>query len=264
MTKLFESEKDLIESGFIFRITDNGGATYDRITITTCDGDAILCSAGSICAHVENVDVQRDADDVEAGTARDLRWIDLDADLRKRLLDDINEGYSNWIEAAPAVASRDEARNWQGLWNDGLDDRTPIYVRDGKFYIRDDDRQPPYDDGEPGPFDSFVEAVRYMLPQDYDLSGPEYHSTVDPADETDGPRPLWDCDEEPPHPFEVSMIAHDDSTAPRWIEVGEARDEDHARELVREWRAANPETSELYRATMGGKVDRTFNTLEGA
>lgn len=263
MIKLFESEKALIESGFIFRIVDNGGETYDRFTVTTCDGDAILCSIGSVCAHVERVDVQRDSDDVEAGIARDLRWIDLDAGLRSRILDDINTGFEDWLEAAPAAASRDEARDWQGIWND-YNDGTPIYVRDGKFYIRDDDRQPPYGEGEPGPFDSFVEAVRYMLPQDYDLSGPEYHSTVDIGDETGGPAALWDCEEEPPHPYEVSMIALDDSTSPRWLDVGEARDEEHARELVAKWRDENSELSPLYRATMGGKVDRTFNTLEGA
>ena len=196
MTKLFESLDDL--KPFIFRITDNGGATYDRITVTTCDGEAMLCTESGICAHIEAVDVQRDADDVEAGTARDLRWIDLSEGLRRQIIDSLNEGFSNWIEAEPAAASRDEARDWQGQWDDPCDNRTPIY-RDGHgFRIRDDENEPYNADatGE-GLFDSFVEAVRYMLPQNYDLSGPEYFSTVDLWDETGGPAPLWEGESDP-------------------------------------------------------------------
>jgi hypothetical protein len=259
MIELFESEKALIESGFIFRITDNGGETYDRITVTTCDGDAILCTTGSICAHVEQVDVQRDADDVEAGTARDLRWIDLDAGLRQRLLDDINSGFADWLEAAPAAASRDEARNWQGIWND-YNDGTAIYVRDGKFYIRDDERQPPYDEGEPGPFDSFVEAVRYMLPQDYDLSGPEYHSTVSISDEEGGPAPLWDRDEDPPKPYQAMVCKKDDSApGPFYVDLEYAESPEAARELADAWLADNPDKAELYEPAYSHKVESVIH-----
>ena len=194
--QLFPNAEAFKESGFLFRITDNGGETYDRITVTFCDGDAILCTLGSLCAHVEGVDVQRDELDVEAGTARDLRWIDLAPGLQARILSDLNEGFSNYIEAAPAAASRDEARDWQGLWSDYSGDRTPIYRDGDSFRIRDDERA--RDEGDPGPFDTFRDALFYMLPRDYDLSGPEYHTTVDLWDETGGPVEPWNRDEEPP------------------------------------------------------------------
>lgn len=191
---LFPNEAALKDSGYLFRIVDNGGETYDRITVIFCDGDALLCTSGSICAHVESDQgLQRDADAVEAGAARDLRWIDLDPGLRKRIIADLNMGFADWLEAAPAAASRDEARDWQGMWREYGDDRTPIY-RDGDgFRIRDDER-----DDEAGPFATFRDAVFYMLPQDYDLSGPEYHTTVDLWDESGGPAPEWDRESDPP------------------------------------------------------------------
>lgn len=259
---LFRDEADLLDSGYLFRITDNGGETYDRITVTFCDGVAILCSLGTICAHIERTDVQVDADAVEAGTARDLRWIDLDPDLRRRIVADLNEGFRDWLEAAPAAETRDEARNWQGLWNEYGDDRTPIY-RDGHgFRIRDDENEP-HNSGQTGEglFDTFRDAVRYMLPQDYDLSGPEYHSTVDLADETGGPNEPWDRKADPPHPYEVTGIRHDgktDADNPHWQAIGEARDEDHAREIWAAWAEANPDRAPLYRRTIGHKVERTF------
>jgi hypothetical protein len=190
--QLFPNAEALKQSGYLSRITDNGGETYDRITVTFSDGDAILCTLGSLCAHIEQVDVQRDADDVEAGTARDLRWIDLAPGLQARILSDLNEGFSGYIEAAPAAASRDEARDWQGLWSDYTDERTPIYRDGNAFRIRDDEN------GDSEPFESFRDAVFYMLPQDYDLSGPEYHTTVDLWDTEGGPADPWDREADPP------------------------------------------------------------------
>jgi len=191
--KLFPDAAALESSGYLFRITDNGGETYDRITVTFCDGDAILCTLGSICAHIERVDVQRDELDVEAGTARDLRWIDLSPGLQARILADLNEGFSNYIEAAPAAASRDDARDWEGIWSDYSGDRTPIYRDGDSFRIRDDERAT--DDGDPGPFTTFRDALFYILPTDYSLSGPEYHTTVDLWDTEGGPAPVWEKSE---------------------------------------------------------------------
>ncbi len=196
MTKLFESLDDL--KPFIFRITDNGGATADRFTIITCDGDYFgSCDTPNhpqgFFQSGEGIDLQGVDERIESGKERDLRWIDLPEAVQRAVIDSLNVGFADWIESAPAAASRDEARDWQGLWLDPLDRRTPIY-RDGHgFRIRDDENEPYNADatGE-GLFDSFAEAVRYMLPQDYDLSGPEYHTTVDLWDETGGPAPLWD------------------------------------------------------------------------
>ena len=42
--RLFISLKELADSGYIFRITDNGGATLDRITVIFCDGDHLSLS----------------------------------------------------------------------------------------------------------------------------------------------------------------------------------------------------------------------------
>jgi hypothetical protein len=261
--ELFPNEAALEESGYLFRIVDNGGETYDRLTVTFCDGDSLLCTLGSICAHVESDrGLQADSEAVEDGTARDLRWIDLDAGLRKRILADLNDGFADYIANAPAAATRDDARDWQGLWNDYCDDRTPIYRDGDAFRIRDDERRD--DDGDPGPFATFRDAVFYMLPRDYDLSGPEYHSTVDLWDTTGGPAEPWDREADPPHPYEVALIREDGQTSednPHWQTIGEARDHDHAREIARAWQAENPDRAGLYRVTIGGKADRTFHNL---
>lgn len=197
---LFPDARALENSGYLFRIVDNGGETYDRITVLFCDGDALLCTSGSICAHVESLDPQVLENEVEAGTARDLRWIDLAEGLRTRIIADLNRGFENFIEAEPAAANREEARDWQGLWNVYNDDRLPIYRTDeGGFRIRDDENEPHNAEatGE-GLFHTFAEAVRWILPQAYDLSGPEYHTTVDLWDTTGGPAPEWDRYSLPP------------------------------------------------------------------
>jgi hypothetical protein len=192
--KLFPDAAALESSGYLFRITDNGGETFDRITVTFCDGDALVCTLGTICAHVERVDVQVDEEAVESGEARDLRWIDLDPGLQARILADLNFSFADYIEAAPAAASRDDARDWEGLWDHYSDKRSPIYRDGDSFRIRDDERAAD-EDGEPGPFATFRDALFYMLPQDYDLSGPEYHTTVDLWDTEGGPAPAWEKDE---------------------------------------------------------------------
>jgi hypothetical protein len=105
------------------------------------------------------------ADRVEAGTERDLRWIDLPEQVRECVFNLCNEGFADYIEAAPAAETRDEARDWQGLW-DSYDKRTPIYCDGDAYRIRDDERCPLYRDDKvaAGPFATFADAVRYMLP----------------------------------------------------------------------------------------------------
>jgi len=198
--KLFPDAAALESSGYLFRITDNGGETFDRITVTFCDGDALVCTLGTICAHVERVDVQVDAEAVESGEARDLRWIDLDPGLQSRILADLNNGFADYIEAAPAAATRDEARDWEGLWDHYSDKRSPIYKLGDYYRIRDDERDNENDDDddafETPAFATFRDALFYMLPTDYDLSGPEYHTTVDLWDTEGGPAEPWEKEQD--------------------------------------------------------------------
>lgn len=201
--KLFESIDDL--KPFIFRITDNGGATADRFTIITCDGDYFGSCATpyhpqGFFQSGEGIDVQGVEERIESGEERDLRWIDLPDDVQRAVIGRLNLGFADWLENEPAAATRDEARDWEGQWEGYGDDRnkTPIY-RDGHgFRIRDDENEPVNADqtGE-GLFDTFREAVLYMLPQDYDLSGPEYHTQLDLWNVDGGPAPLWDERDEP-------------------------------------------------------------------
>ena len=259
---LFPDEAALEQAGYLFRITDNGGATYDRYTIATCDGDAMLAYEGGICTTVESFDPQISADDVEAGTAIDLRWIDLPAAVRSAALFSLNRGFSDYIERAPAAPSRDEARDWEGQWQVYNDEREAIYKDGDSFYIRDDERR--VDDGDPGPFETFAEAVRAMLPQDYDLAGPEYHTTVDLWDTEGGPAEPWDCEQDPATPYEVEPRAKDyEKTSPHTLPlIAEARDVDHAIEIGRQWRKDNPELAKDYEPTYVNKVDRVVHRID--
>jgi len=262
---LFETLDEL--KPFIFRIVDNGGETYDRFTIVTCDGDGILATGGgSICTTVEGVDVQRIADEIESGESRELRWIDLPADLQRRLLGYINSGFADWLgDFTPARTRAEVKDNGTGYT---LADRfgEGVYGELGAYYIR---RETYPDDGKGsddlGPYATVREAVLDTVPADYDLSGPEYHAEVDLWDTEGGPAELWDREADPPHPYEVALIRDDGQTTadnPHWLHIGEARDLDHGREIARQWMADNPDRPPLYRAAMGGKADRTFHTLE--
>jgi hypothetical protein len=188
MSVLFRNLADL--QPFIFRILDNGGATADRFTIIYCDGDYFGASCNpshpqGVGMNGEGIDLQGVEERVEAGTERDLRWIDLPEAVRDCIRGNLNYGFKDWLEKAPAMPTREEARDWQGLWSDkdrDGNDVGPIYRDGDKFRIRDD--------------------VRYMLPQNYDLAGPEHFPTVDLWDEAGGPAPLWDCEEDPPKPID--------------------------------------------------------------
>lgn len=203
--KLFPTLDDL--KPFIFRITDNGGESADRFTVITNDGDYYAMSGApfhpqGVGMSGEGIDVAGVAERVEAGVERDLRWIDLPADCQRCVLGALNDGYQDYIDSAPAAANRDEALRYEG-WGDyeyrsrrarEKDLPSECIYRDGLAYkVRCGDEEDDY-----GPFDTFAEAYRYILPDDYDLSGPEYHSTVALWDTEGGPAPLWDRDEDPP------------------------------------------------------------------
>jgi hypothetical protein len=254
MTNLFATLDDL--KTFIFRIVDNGGQSADRFTVVTCDGDYFAMSGSpfhpqGVGLTGEGIDVNALSDRIEAGLERDLRWIDLPEDCRRCVMDGLNRGFSDYVESAPAASGRDEALDFRG-WDD-LQRRArqsgirggpveAIYREGDAYRIRDDERRET--DGEdPGPFATFREAVLHMLPEEHDLSGPEYQCTIDMWDETDGPRPLWDRDEEPPAVDADSGFATYELIGPAGAHVAFFAGEDdaynHIRRLEREADAEN-------------------------
>src|SRR5690606_22365172 len=114
----------------------------------------------------EGIDVQGVGERIESGEERDLRWIDLPEAVQHTVLFSLNQGFADYIESEPAAATRDEARDWQGQWEGYGDERgkTPIYRDGDAFRIRDDERRDYDEDGEPGPFATFRDALLYMLP----------------------------------------------------------------------------------------------------
>src|SRR5690606_32917328 len=54
--QLFDSIEDLAKSGYVFRITDNGGTSIDRYTILFCDGDYLNVSAYGHSSWGEGLD----------------------------------------------------------------------------------------------------------------------------------------------------------------------------------------------------------------
>lgn len=195
---LFDTVEQLLASGYIFRITDNGGASYDRFTIITTDGDYWGSSTGpshpqGFFQSGEDIDVQGVAERVEEGKERDLRWIDLPEAVQRAVFNSINHGYEDFIAyiGGNIPDDRRDAKSQDSVYR--LSERigTGIYRKGDEFWIKRDDGDP---EDDLGPYD-FINAVRNTLPQDYDLSGPEYHSTVDITNTEGGAKPLWDCEE---------------------------------------------------------------------
>jgi hypothetical protein len=92
-------------------------------------------------------------------------------------LDRNNEGLEDLLDAVEqklphAVSDTRDAAEANEGGSDTLG--KGIYLKDGKYMVKmdggPDDR---------GPFDSAREAVLNTLPDEYSLSGPEYHSGVD-------------------------------------------------------------------------------------
>lgn len=194
---LFDTLDDL--KPYIFRIVDNGGATCDRFTIITCDGDYYGASTNPFDPQGfgmwgEGIDVQHVADRVESGEERDLRWIDLPERVRRAILSSLNTAFADFIEAQAVAETREGAGVYDGCWCPNEGGKLPIYRDGDAFRVRDDDRA--YIQEPDESFATYREAVLYILPDDYCLSGPEYHTTVDIWDETGGPAPLWDCEAE--------------------------------------------------------------------
>lgn len=190
---LFDAEKDL--ERYLFRIVDNGGESFDRITVIFSDGDYVPCSLHSRCASGEGIDVQGPAENVEAGTERDLRWIDLDAGLRRDILAWLNQGFADWLGSfSPHFARFGVEANGTAY---RLAERVGegVYGKPGAYFVKREGDDPADD---LGPYETLAEAVRETLPDAYDLAGEEYHPTVDLWDETGGPCEPWDREADPP------------------------------------------------------------------
>ncbi len=181
MQKTFETGADL--GGYLFRITDNGGATADRYTVVFSDGDYLSMSAypshpQGISMWGEGLDVGGLSDRVEEGLEVDLSWGCLPETIRAHVLYRVNEGWADFLEKIEArdpsavAASRDDAEENDGLYNTA---GKGIYIgEDGALWIKaTEDRDEDY-----GPYDDAAKALRMTMPDEYSLSGPEYQSTA--------------------------------------------------------------------------------------
>ncbi len=180
MADVFEKPEDL--SDYLFRIVDNGGSSADRYTVVFGDGSYLSMSSSpthpqgvSMCG--ENIDPQVVEEWVDEGSAIDLALGDLPPHLVQHILDRNNQGLEDFLEAVEqklphAVSTnRDAAEANEG----GYDTLGKgIYLKDDKYMVKmeggPDDR---------GPFDTAREAILNTMPDDYSLSGPEHHSSVD-------------------------------------------------------------------------------------
>lgn len=181
MSRIFETPADLGE--YLFRITDNGGRSYDRYTVTFSDGTYLALNEtpthplGFSIAD-EGIDPQVQNEWVEQGDSVDLALGDLPAGLPEHIMFRCNQGFQDWVYRVEthglAVArSRDKASIHEGLsdsFGNGL------YRTEAGFMIRVDGMSP---EDDYGPYGTVIEALRATLPDHYAFSGPEYHSTVD-------------------------------------------------------------------------------------
>jgi hypothetical protein len=177
---VFEKPEDL--SDYLFRIVDNGGSSADRYTVVFSDGSYLGMSGSpthpqGVSMWGEGIDPQVLEDWVEEGSAIDLALGDLPPHLVQHILDRNNEGLEDLLDAVEqklphAVSDTRDAAEANEGGSDTLG--KGIYLKDGKYMVKmdggPDDR---------GPFDSAREAVLNTLPDEYSLSGPEYHSGVD-------------------------------------------------------------------------------------
>ena len=179
--RLFISLKELADSGYIFRITDNGGATLDRITVIFCDGDHLSLSetGAGVSMWGEGIDVAGWNDRVEAGTEVDLAIGDLRPELQDHILRRVNEAWQDYLDAlndphGTAVAqTRDNAEVNEGTHDSG---GKGIYAAGSAFCVHLDGD---YASDDRGPYLTTRQALAATLPDDYSLSGPEYHSPLD-------------------------------------------------------------------------------------
>lgn len=182
--ELFQSDSDIGE--YLFRITDNGGATADRYMVLFSDGDALALSGGpshpqGVSMWAENVDPAALQENVEEGREVDLGWHDLPEHIRRHVRARLNEAWADYL----AHLERYPPVDWlHAEENDGTHRSAGvgIYVSAGRFFVKLDGDQA----GDRGPFATMREALLATLPDHYSLSGPEYHSTATGGATDDG------------------------------------------------------------------------------
>jgi hypothetical protein len=179
--ELFRTEKQLAKSGYLFRIVDNGGATFDRITVIFSDGDYLgLSQTGrGFSQWGDRIDLQGTAERVESGEEVDLAFGDLEPDLRRHIIGRVNEAWRDMLEAVAAfeesavAVTREKAVENEGTWDCA---GNGIYAAGEAYCVRLDGYNA-HDDR--GPFYTAGAALAATLPDEYSLAGPEYQSTVD-------------------------------------------------------------------------------------
>jgi hypothetical protein len=188
---LFNSVAELANSGYVFRIQDNGGASADRYTVVLCDDDYLTMSSGpthpqGVSMWGEGIDPQALSDWAETGEAVDLALGDLPPHIADHVVSRVNEAWRDFLddlerrEQHAVAATRDAAEVNEGTYTSG---GVGIYLTDEGFRIRldgdiADDR---------GPFTTAREALLASLPDADGLSGPEYQSPEDVARLTPSP-----------------------------------------------------------------------------
>jgi len=178
---------------FVFRITDNGGATADRYTIVTCDGSYVSMSKdpynpAGVCLSGENIDPALMDSRIEEGIERDIRWVDLPKDCQRAFFEGENMGYFDWLSTFTPPQSRDDVEDISEF--SGADKIAKgIFGTEGEYYVLNEEVE--------GPFESLREAILYTLPDENDLSGPEYHSAIDMWQEG-APESAWMRHMDPP------------------------------------------------------------------
>jgi hypothetical protein len=180
--KLFDTIQDLAKSGFVFRIQDSGPDTLDRITVMFCDGDYLALSHNGLgfSQWGEGLDPQVMAEHAEAGNAVDLALGDLQPELQNHILYRVNEAWEDTLSAANRLDPKIVAPNRESAEiNDGTIQSSGkgIYIEDGEFFVRLDG--PEGDDR--GCYDTARKALLNTLPDNYSVSGPEYHPLHDVA-----------------------------------------------------------------------------------
>lgn len=186
---VFQSVAEL--SSFLFRITDNGGATFDRYTVTFSDGSYLGLSGSpshpqGFSQWGEDIDPRVQHERVEEGVEVDLAIGDLPEGLQRHILFRCNEGLEDFLSDVQALrlkavaTDRDSAEE-----NDGNTKCTGVGIYRGSdgLMVKLDG----YPSDDRGPFASAREAVLATLPDEYSFSGPEYHSSLDVMRETTDP-----------------------------------------------------------------------------
>lgn len=180
--KLFETLKDLAESGYIFRIQDNGGATADRYAVVFCDGDYLGMSGAP--SHPQGVSMWGEKIDplyldkrIDEETAVDLAIGDLPEHIALHVLARVNEAWADVLERIQSgdpglvSASREDANENEGIHTSAGEG---LFKTGDGFWVKMEETEK-----DAGPFATAREALLASLPTAYSLSGPEFHSNVD-------------------------------------------------------------------------------------